>query len=37
VSGHIQQQGSLYTYTVTAAASLGNEGEKSVMQYVYGQ
>ncbi len=35
VSSQIQQQGSdLYTYTLSASASLGNEGEKWVLSYV---
>jgi hypothetical protein len=38
VSGDIQSQGAdLYTYTLTASASMGMEGEKSVLTYVYQQ
>jgi hypothetical protein len=38
VSSQIQQQqNNLYTYSLTASASLGNEGEKSVLSYVYQQ
>jgi hypothetical protein len=35
VAASIQQNGALYTYTLTAATTLMVEGEKSTMNYVY--
>jgi len=35
VSREIQRQGNVYTYRLTASATLGNEGEKSVIPYAY--
>ena len=35
VASAIQKQGGVYTYPLQAAATIGNEGEKSVVTYVY--
>jgi hypothetical protein len=35
VAGKIQQHSGSYTYPLQAAAAIGNEGEKSVVTYVY--
>ncbi len=35
VAASIQKQGGIYTYPLQAAATIGNEGEKSVVTYVY--
>ena len=35
VAKSIQQQGNLYMYPLTAAITMGNEGEKSVISYAY--
>ncbi len=35
VSGMIQQAGNVYTYPLTAATTLGSEGEKPVLSYAY--
>jgi hypothetical protein len=35
VASTIQKQGKIYTYPLQAAATIGNEGEKSVVTYVY--
>ena len=35
VAATIQNQGGVYTYPLQASATIGNEGEKSVVTYVY--
>jgi hypothetical protein len=35
VAAAIQNQGGVYTYPLQALATIGNEGEKSVVTYVY--
>jgi hypothetical protein len=35
VAQRISKQGDVYVYPITASATLGNEGEKSVMRYEY--
>ena len=35
VADKIKKQGGVYTYPLQAKATIGNEGEKSVVTYVY--